>query len=31
MPATETFDDMNDRPRRKIFATKSTVTPIGTI
>jgi hypothetical protein len=31
MPATETFDDMNDRPRRKIFATKSTVSPIGRI
>jgi hypothetical protein len=29
----ETFDDMNtnDRPRRKIFATKSTVTPMSKI
>ena len=28
---TETFDDVNvtDRPRRKIFATKSTVAPMG--
>jgi FtsP/CotA-like multicopper oxidase with cupredoxin domain len=27
----ETYDDMNDRPRRKIFATKSTVTSMGRI
>ena len=31
LPTTETFEeiDSNERPRRKIFATKSSVTPLG--